>query len=66
MKIELRRGRIPITNLNIANRGWTQTCAFSVTDADTVAWGAGTFTTSDGGTTYNIGAGNTGDMTAKT
>ena len=51
--------------VNVALRGWTQDCAFSVTDADTVAWGAGTFTASDG-TAYSIGASNTGNMAAKT
>lgn len=51
--------------LNVAARGWTQNCAFSVTDADTVAWGTGTFTASDA-TAYSIGAGNTGNMSAKT
>jgi len=45
--------------------GWTQTCAFTVTDADTVAWGSGTLTLSDG-TAYSISAGNTGNMAAKT
>lgn len=50
---------------DLALRGWTQTCAFSITDADTVAWGAGTFTASDG-TAYSIDAGNTGNMVAKT
>ncbi len=50
---------------NIAHQGWDQTCAFTVTDADTVAWGAGSFITSDG-TTYAISAGNTGNMAAKT
>lgn len=58
-------GTIPSILLDIADRGWYQSCAFSVTDADTVAWGAGTFT-SAGGTTYNISAGNTGNMAAKT
>ncbi len=38
---------------------------FSVTDADTVAWAAGTIEVSDG-TTYSIGAGNTGNMAALT
>jgi len=52
-------------NLNVANRGWTQTCVFSITDADTVAWGTGTFTASDG-TAYSIAVGNTGNMSAKT
>lgn len=51
--------------LNIAARGWTQTSVFSVTDADTVAWAAGTLTSADG-TSYSIGAGNTGNMAART
>jgi len=58
-------GVIPQANLNIADRGWSQTCAFSVTDADTIAWGAGTFTSADG-TAYSIDAGSTGNMVAKT
>lgn len=58
-------GSVPQATLNIANRGWTQTSAFSVTDADTVAWGAGTFTSADG-TAYSISSGNTGNMAAKT
>jgi hypothetical protein len=53
------------SDANIAQLGWTQTCAFSVTDADTVAWGAGVFTASNG-VSYNISAGNTGNMTART
>ena len=58
-------GIIAQANLNIADRGWSQTCVFSVTDADTVSWAAGVFTSADG-TAYNIGAGNTVDMVAKT
>ena len=58
-------GLIAQANLNVADRGWSQTSAFSVTDADTVAWGAGTFTSADG-TAYSIGVGNTGNMAAKT
>lgn len=58
-------GSIPQANLNLADRGWTQTCAFSVADADTVAWGSGILTSADG-TDYSITAGNTGNMTAKT
>ncbi len=57
-------GTIPPSTLDIANFGWTQTCAFSVTDADTIAWGAGTFTSADGVNNYSIGAGNTGNMAA--
>ena len=51
-------------DVNISNRGWTQTCVFSVTDTDTVAWAAGVFTAADG-TSYNIDAGNTGNMVAR-
>ena len=50
---------------NLALRGWTQTSAFTVTDLNTIAWGTGTFTASDG-TSYSISAGNTGNMAAKT
>jgi hypothetical protein len=58
-------GTILLANLNVASMGWTQTCAFSVTDLDTIAWGIGVFTTS-GGTSYSISAGNTGNMSART
>ena len=58
-------GILAQSNLNIANMGWTQTCVFSASDLDTVAWAAGTLVTA-GGTTYNIGAGNTGNMAART
>lgn len=58
-------GDLSSSVLNLADQGWTQTCAFSVTDADTVAWGAGSFVASDG-TTYSIGASNTGNMLART
>jgi hypothetical protein len=58
-------GLVALANQNIATQGWTQTSAFSVTDADTVAWGAGTFTAANG-TSYSIGAGNTGNMAART
>src|SRR3990167_2368370 len=56
---------VAIGALNIAARGWTQTSVFSVTDADTVAWAAGTLTSADG-TAYSIGANNTGNMAAAT
>lgn len=58
-------GTIAQGNLNVADRGWVQTCVFSVTDADTVAWGSGTFTSADG-TAYSITGSNTGNMVAKT
>lgn len=58
-------GTISLSNINVAAQGWSQTSAFTITDADTIAWGAGTFTTASG-TAYSIGAGNTGNMVAKT
>lgn len=59
-------GIVSVIALNLANRGWTQTCAFSVTNATTVAWGAGSFVTADGGTTLSISAGSTSSMAVKT
>lgn len=58
-------GLISQGNLDISNQGWHQTCVFSVTDADTIAWSSGSFVAADG-TTYSISAGNTGNMTLKT
>lgn len=58
-------GIVGQSNLNVANAGWTQTSAFSVTDLDTVAWSSGSFIASTG-TTYSISSGNTGNMAAKT
>lgn len=58
-------GLLGVDNMGLAALGWSQTCVFSVTDLDTVAWGSGTFTSADG-TAYSIGAGNTGNMAAKT
>lgn len=49
----------------IAIQGWTHDLVFSVTDSDTVAWTSGTITLLDG-TTYDIDAGNTGDMATET
>lgn len=57
---------IPQSVLDIAVFGWTQTCVFSVTDADTISWGSGTFTSADGSSVYSISAGNTGNMSALT
>lgn len=56
---------VGVSNLNIANRGWVQTCAFTADGAVQVGWGAGIFTAADG-TAYSIIAGNTGTMSAKT
>jgi hypothetical protein len=58
-------GTVGLSNTNISAQGWTNTCAFSATDYNTIAWGAGTFTTA-GGTAYSIDAGNTGNMAAAT
>lgn len=58
-------GPIPPALLDVANWGWTQTCAFTSTDLDTVSWGAGSFKSASG-VVYTISAGNTGNMSAKT
>jgi hypothetical protein len=50
-------------SVNLALQGWTFTSVFSSTDYNTVAWTAGTFTSS-AGTAYSIDAGNTGNITA--
>ena len=62
---QLTPGTYPVTVLDVSNWGWGQTCAFSSTDADTVSWGIGVFTSASG-VSYNIAAGNTGNMAAKT
>lgn len=59
-------GIVAVQALNLANRGWTQTSIFTFSSATVVAWGAGTFLSADGTTTYSISAGNTGTMAAKT
>jgi len=62
---QLTPGTFPQTVLDVSNWGWGQTCIFTSTDSDTVSWGTGVFKSADG-TTYNISAGNTGNMTVKT
>jgi len=57
-------GTFPTVVLDVANWGWGQTCTFISVDSNTVSWGAGVFTSSDG-TSYSIGSGNTGNMTEK-
>ena len=57
--------KVGSSGVNIANNNWNFSGAWSVTDADTVAWGAGTLTTSDG-SSYSITGSNTGNMVAKT
>ena len=49
---------------SISNNDWAFSGTWSVTDADTVAWGSGTLTTSNGGS-YSITGANTGNMSAK-
>ena len=65
---ELGTGSVTSAKGNLALRGWTQTCAFTLDGtipATKIGWGVGTFTASDG-TAYSISAGNTGVMSAKT
>jgi hypothetical protein len=49
----------------IAIQGWQHDIVFSSTDANTVSWASGTITLMSGAT-YNISAGNTGNMAART
>lgn len=56
---------LPPSVLDVAGSGWVFSGAWTVTDLNTVAWGAGTLTT-EAGDGYSIGAGNTGNMAAKT
>jgi hypothetical protein len=49
------------SRLNLADRGWLQTCAFSVLNYNTIQWGAGSLIAADG-TTYSISAGNVGSI----
>lgn len=55
----------PGAGSTISLLGWTHSMAFSATDHDTVAWGAGTITLSNGDT-FSIVAGNTGNITSPT
>lgn len=57
--------KITAAMTSVANNDWAYSGTWSVTDADTVAWGAGTLTTSNGGS-YSITGSNTGNMVAKT
>lgn len=56
---EIKAGSLP------SILGWSSTLVFSSTDADTVAWAAGSLILADG-TTFAISAGNTGNMAAIT
>lgn len=59
-------GMVALNALNLANRNWTQTCAFSVGSASQINWGSGTFLSADGSVSLSISSGNTGIMSAKT
>jgi hypothetical protein len=48
----------------IADYGWTQTCAFTSTNLNTVTWGAGSFIAANGAT-YTIAGGTTGVISGK-
>jgi len=61
---QIEPGTIPQTVLDVSNWGWGQTCIFSSTNANTVSWSSGTFTSADG-SSYAISSGNTGAMTGK-
>ena len=64
---ELASGAVTSVKSNLALRGWTQTCAFTLDGThpeNKVGWSSGTLTASDG-TAYSISAGNTGTMSAK-
>jgi hypothetical protein len=54
-----------VAGTDAAVQGWQMTTVFSSTDADTVSWASGSLILTDG-TTYGIGAGNTGNMAART
>lgn len=63
--VEEMLNEIDAVQVNESLQGWSSSLAFSVTDADTVAWAAGDVILS-GGTTYSITSGNTGNMSALT
>lgn len=54
-----------VAGTELAIQGWQFDAVFSSSDADTVAWGAGTLRFLDG-SSYSIIGDNTGNMTAKT
>lgn len=58
-------GSISPDKVNLSLQGWQLTSVFSATDYRVVAWSAGALITGDG-TSYSIGGGNTGNMTAAT
>lgn len=63
--LQISTGTITAGLLKTGGQAFSHNMVFSSTDADTVAWTAGTLKTADG-TSYSIVAGNTGNMTART
>jgi hypothetical protein len=62
----IANGIVTSANLNLADRGWLQTCTFASVNQNKVGWGAGSFVAADG-TTYSITpGGDTGTMAGKT
>lgn len=59
----LADGAVTPLKANLSLQGWQITTVWTSADYRKVQWGAGTLFTGDG-TTYSIGAGNTGNMTA--
>lgn len=59
------QGPVTAPRLPTSSKGWTHTLIFSATDHDTVAWAGGDINLADG-VTYNIDAGNTGNIAATT
>lgn len=57
--------KLPASQTSISNNNWVFSGTWTLTDLNTVTWGAGTLTTSDGGA-YSISGSNTGNMAAKT
>jgi len=62
---KLIKGPMIGSGSEIAIQDWVHDMVFSVTDANTVAWGSGTITLMNGDT-FSIDAGNTGNMAAQT
>lgn len=59
--VSVLNGLIEQNNLAIANQSWGQSCTFTSVDFDTVNWGTGTISFSDGND-YSISSGTSGNM----
>ena len=62
---ELRDGAIFASKLVVGQQTWIHNLVWTATDYNTCEWSSGTIQFSDG-TTYDIAAGNTGNMAATT